>query len=162
VTSASKHLQTLALRRVAKSRVLSVVSERIIVKSKLRLIWSSDTLTKSLADRSSSDTPANHRDDPRSNELCFNKYGCRCAIFVSCNKCGRIHDTGISLMMQHGPDRKQSLADLCNGNVSEYLTDLCNPLITCPWTGKQFRQADKQKIFLVPTNNSGPGGKRIR
>jgi hypothetical protein len=155
VTSASKHLQTLALRRVAKSRVLSVVSERIIVKSKLRLIWSSDTLTKSLADRSSSDTPANRRDDPRSNKLCFNEYGCRCSIFVLCNKCARIHNTGISLMMQHGPNRKQSLADLYNGNVPEYLTDLFHTLITCPWTGKQFRQTDKQKIFLVPTNNSG-------
>ena len=155
MTRSSRHLQTLTLRRVAKSKVLSVVSGRVIVKSKLRLIRSSDILTKSLADRSSSDTPPNHSNDPRSDELCFNEYGCRCSIFVSCNKCARIHDMGISLRMQHGPVCKQSLADLYNGKVPEYLTDLSHTLFTCPWTGKQFRQTDNQKIFLVPTNNSG-------
>jgi hypothetical protein len=150
VTRTSKHLATLALRRVAKSGVLTVVSERLMVKSKLRLIGGADILAKSLAGRSSSDTPANRRDNPRSNKLCFNDYDRRYSIFVSCSKCARIHDTGISLMMQHGPVRKQSLADLYNGNVPKYLIDVSHTLVTCPWTGKQSVQTDNQKIYLVP------------
>jgi hypothetical protein len=47
VTRASKHLATLALRRGAKSGVLTVVSERLMVRSKLRLIRGADILTKS-------------------------------------------------------------------------------------------------------------------
>jgi hypothetical protein len=155
VTSASKHLATLTLRRVAKSSVLSVVSQRLIVKTKLRLIRSSDMLAKFCASRSSSDTLANRRNDPHSNELGANEYDCGCSIFVSCDKCARIHDTGISLMMQHGPVRKQSLADLYNEDVPKSMTDLSRTIVTCPWTGKQSLQTDNRRIFLVPTNNSG-------
>jgi hypothetical protein len=155
VTNASKHLRTLALRRVAKSRVLRVVSERYMVRSKLRLMRGPDILAKFRGDRSSSDTPANRRADPRSNDLYSNEHDCRCSIFVFCNKCARIHDTGISLMMQHGPVRKQSLADLYNGNVPKSLTGLTRIVVTCPWTGKQSLQTDNRRIFLVPTNNSG-------
>lgn len=154
-SKSSKDLQALSLRNRAKSGVLHAVSERIIVEIKRRLIRSTDILAKCRADRLSLHTLANGRDNPRSNELYSNEYDRRCSIFVSCNKCARIHDTGISLVVQHGPVRKQSLADLCNESVRKYLTDFPRILFTCPWTGKQSVQTDKPRIFLVPTNNSG-------
>jgi hypothetical protein len=146
VTRAAEHLVTLTLRRVAKSSVLSVMSEKRIIKSKLRLIRSTDILAKFRADRSSSDTPAK--------ELCSNEHDRRCSIFVSCNKCARIHDTGISLVMQHSPVLKHSLADLYKGKVPKPLKKLSRTIVTCPWTGRQSLQTDNRRIFLVPTNNS--------
>ena len=151
----SKDLQALSLRNVAKSEVLHAVSERVIVEIKRRLIRSTDILAKCRADRLSSHTPANGKDNPRPNQLSSNEYDRRCSIFVSCSKCARIHDTGIFFVVQYGPVRKQSLADLCNENLPKYLIDFPHTLVTCPWTGKQFRQPDNHKIFLVPTNNSG-------
>jgi hypothetical protein len=177
VTKASKHLATLTLRRVAKSSVLSAVSERVIVRSTLRLIRSSDIVAKFRPAHSSSDTkladqlgatvrsmtakqkaayartdttPAKSRDNHRSNKLRSNEYDRRCSIFVSCNKCAGIHDTGISLVMQHGPVRKQSLADLYKRKVPRPLKKLSRTIVTCPWTGRQSLQTDNRRIFLVP------------
>jgi len=151
VTRASpKHLATLTLRRAANARVLSAVSKRLIVKTERGLIRSADILAKLRAARSSSDTPANARENPRSSKLCSNEYDGRCKIFVSCNKCGRIHDTGISLVMQHGPVHKKSLADLYKRKVPKPLKKLSRTIVTCPWTGKQSLQTDNRRIFLVP------------
>ena len=110
VTRASpKHLATLTLRRAAKSSVLSTVSKRLIVKTEGRLIRSSDILEKSRAKHLSSDTPANARNNPHSNKLSPNEYDQRrCSIFVCCNKCARIHDTGISLLMKDCPFAKKA------------------------------------------------------
>ena len=132
-----KHLATLTLRRVAKSNVLNAVSERLIVKSERRLIRSSDILEEFRAKHLSSDIPANARNDHYSNKLSSNGYDQRrCCIFVGCNKCARIHDTGISLLMQNCPVRKQSLADLYKGKVPKRLRKLSRTIVTCPWTGK--------------------------
>jgi hypothetical protein len=150
VTKASKHLATLSLRRVAKANVLSAVSERIIVRSTLRLIRSSDIVAKFRAAHFSSDTPANGRVSPRSNKSRSNEYDRRCSIIVFCNKCARLHDSGISLVMKHGPFRKQNLVDLYKGKVPKALKKLSRTIVTCPWTGKQSLQTDNRRIFLVP------------
>ena len=149
-----KHLTTLTLRRVAKSNVLSAVSERLIVKTERRLIRSSDILDKFRAKHLSTNTPANARNNPHSNKLSPNEYDQRpCSIFVCCNKCARIHDTGISLVIKDCPVRKQSLADLYKGKVPKLLKKLSRTIVTCPWTGKRSLQTDNRRIFLVPTNS---------
>src|SRR5262245_5092079 len=155
VTRASpKHLATLTLRRAAKSSVLSTVSKRLIVKTERGLIRSSDILEKSRAKHLSSDTPANARNNPHSNKLSPNEYDQRrCSIFVCCNKCARIHDTGISLLMKDCPVRKQSLSDLYNRKFPKRLRKLSRTIVTCPWTGKRSLQTDSRRIFLVPTNS---------
>jgi hypothetical protein len=155
VTRASpKHLATLTLRRAAKARVLSAVSERLIVNTKRRLIRSSDILERLRAKHLSSNTSANGRNNPHSNKLSSYEYDQRwCSIFVCCNKCARIHATGISLLMQDCPVRKQSLADLYKGKVPKRLKKLSRTIVTCPWTGKRSLQTDNRRIFLVPTNS---------
>src|SRR5262249_41413004 len=148
VTRASpKHLATLTLRRAANARVLSAVSKRLIVKTERRLIRSSDILEKFRAKHLSSNTPANVR-------ISSNEYdNRRCSIVVCCNKCARIHDTGISLLMKRCPVRKQSLADLYKQKVPKRVKKLSRTIVTCPWTGKRSLQTDNRRIFLVPTNS---------
>ena len=154
MTKASKHFATLSLRRVAKANVLNAVSKRLIVKTKRRLIRSSDILDKFRAKHLSSNIPANVRNNSHSDRLSSNEYDQRrCSIFVCCNKCARIHDTGISLLMQDCPVRKQSLADLYKRKVPKRLKKLSRTVVTCPWTGKRSLQTDNRRIFLVPTNS---------
>ena len=69
-----KHIATLTLRRVAKCSVLSVVPERAIARSKVRLIRNSDILTRFQAARSLSGTPVNGKEDPGSSKLYSNEY----------------------------------------------------------------------------------------
>src|SRR5262249_22547272 len=90
----------------------------------------------------SSNTPTNGRDNSHSDRLSSNEYDQRrCSIFVCCNKCARIHDTGISLLMQDCPVRKQSLADLYKRKVPKRLRKLSRTILTCPGTGKRSLQA---------------------
>ena len=72
-------------------------------------------------------------------------------VFVSCNKCGEMHDIGISVTMEDGPLVKQSIAALSDGKpLPKVLSDLCNNSVTCPKTGRQSTQKDNHHIFLVP------------
>ena len=73
-------------------------------------------------------------------------------VLVSCNKCGGLHDMGISVAMEDGPTDQQSIGDLYQGKtLPKSLADLTNRSITCPKTGKQSIQKNNQQIFLVPT-----------
>jgi hypothetical protein len=75
-------------------------------------------------------------------------------VLVSCNKCGGIHDMGISVAMEKGPADKESIADLYEGKIlPKSLAELTNRSITCPKTGKQSIQKNNQQIFLVPTKS---------
>jgi hypothetical protein len=75
-------------------------------------------------------------------------------VLVSCNKCGGIHDMGISVAMEDGPADKQSIGDLYEGKtMPKSLADLTCRSITCPKTGKQSIQKNNQQIFLVPTRS---------
>ena len=73
-------------------------------------------------------------------------------VLVSCNKCGGIHDIGISVVMDQGPAEKQSIADFYEGKaMPKSLAEITSRSITCPKTGKQSIQRNNQQIFLVPT-----------
>src|SRR5262249_23930066 len=70
-----------------------------------------------------------------------------CSIVVCCNKCARIHDTGISLLMKDCPVRKQSLADLYKGKVPKRVKKLSRTIVTCPWTEAVSPDRQRQNFF---------------
>ena len=72
-------------------------------------------------------------------------------VFVSCNKCGGVHELGISVLLTHGPVNRQSLGDLYRGKtLPKNLAGLANNSVTCPRTGRQSSQKNNDQIFLVP------------
>jgi len=72
-------------------------------------------------------------------------------VLVACNKCGGVHETGISVVLEDGPFDKQSISGLYKGKpLPKKLADLANNSITCPVTGRQSNQKNSQQIFLVP------------
>jgi hypothetical protein len=72
-------------------------------------------------------------------------------VFVSCNKCGGIHEMGISVVIENGPITKQSVGALYDGKpLPKILSDLSNNNISCPQTGRQSTQKNYHQIFLVP------------
>ena len=74
-----------------------------------------------------------------------------CSIFVSCNKCGREHETGISITIEDGPVKKHSIGSFYNEkSLPKTLATLSNQSFPCPLTGRQFIQKDTKQIFLVP------------
>jgi hypothetical protein len=76
------------------------------------------------------------------------------SIFVSCNKCGGLHETGISVTLGDGPVDKQSVGDFYGEkSVPRSLANLTNNSVTCPRTGKQSTQKNSHQIFLVPTRS---------
>jgi hypothetical protein len=76
------------------------------------------------------------------------------SVLVSCNKCGGLHDLGISVVMEDGPADRQSVGDLYEGKtLPKSLADFTSRSITCPKTGKQSIQKNNQQIFLVPTRS---------
>jgi hypothetical protein len=78
----------------------------------------------------------------------------RYRVLVSCNKCGDLHEMGISVALEDGPVDKQSIGALYKGKtLPKQLADLANNSISCPKTGRQSAQKDTQQIFLVPAKN---------
>lgn len=73
------------------------------------------------------------------------------SVFVSCNKCAGMHETGISITIENGPVHKQSIGDFYNErSLPNTLASLPNESFPCPLTGRQFIQKDTKQIFLVP------------
>ena len=73
------------------------------------------------------------------------------SIFVSCNKCAGVHETGISITMEDGPVEKHSIGGFYSGkSLPKTLATLSNQSFSCPLTGRQFIQKDTKQIFLVP------------
>jgi hypothetical protein len=75
-------------------------------------------------------------------------------VFASCNKCGGMHDLGISVTMKDGPLIKQSIAAFYDGKpLPKILSDLSNNSVTCSKTGRQSTQKNNHHIFLVPSKS---------
>jgi len=76
------------------------------------------------------------------------------SIVASCNKCGGMHEMGISVTMENGPTDKQSIGALYDGkSLPKNLANLSQNSVTCPKTGRQSTQRSNHQIFLVPTKN---------
>jgi len=74
-------------------------------------------------------------------------------VLVFCNKCGGLHETGISVTLGDGPPDKRSLADFYGENgLPKSLAHVMNHSVTCPRTGRQSTQKNSHQIFLVPSS----------
>jgi hypothetical protein len=72
------------------------------------------------------------------------------SILATCNKCAGVHETGISITMEHGPVDKQSIGDFYTGkSLPKNLASLSSTNLACHLTGRQFIQKDTKQIFLV-------------
>lgn len=156
MTNNLKNLLGPTHRRVAGSEPRNDISQKIIVNTQLTLLQSCDLLTNLRPKLSSPNI--SHPVTGEDNELSSAQH-CRYRFLVTCNKCGRIHSTGFSVLLQEGPDRRQSLAELYDGNPPESLASLATTRVTCPFTGKQFSQKNYCHIFLIPVRRleSEPG-----
>ena len=75
----------------------------------------------------------------------------RYSLLAVCNKCGATHDMAVSVVLNDGPIEKQSIGHVYNGRtLPKSLADLTNRGVSCPKTGRQSIQKDKDQIFLVP------------
>jgi hypothetical protein len=148
MTNKLKNLLTVSRRRVARSQLRSDISQKLMVNTLVTLQRSSELLTKPRTKREVSDTP--HPTKGKGKGLRSSAQHCRYSLFVTCNKCGRIHNTGFSVMLQEGPNKRQSLAELYDGSPPESLSNLAATRMTCPFTGKQFSQNNYSRIFLMP------------
>jgi hypothetical protein len=78
----------------------------------------------------------------------------RYTVIAFCNKCGGMHDTGVSIMLKDGPAKRQSICEAYKEkSVPQSLANLSNVSITCPTTGRGFTQKDDHQIFLVPAES---------
>jgi hypothetical protein len=148
MTNKLKNLVTVSHRRIASSQLRSDISQRIMVQTLLTLQRSSARLTKPRTKRQASDLPLQIK--VKEEGLPSSAQHCRYSFLVTCNKCGRIHNTGFSVMLQEGPDKRQSLAELYDGSPPESLANLAAMRMTCPFTGKQFSQNNYGRVFLIP------------
>jgi len=72
-------------------------------------------------------------------------------IHVGCNKCGDVHNLGITVILEDGPVAKQSIGVLYKEkSLPKNLAELVNNSVSCPNTGRQSTQKNHQQIFLVP------------
>jgi len=75
----------------------------------------------------------------------------RYSLLALCNKCGATHDMAVSVLLNDGPIEKQSIGHVYNGKtLPKSLADLTSRGVSCPKTGRQSIQKDKDQIFLVP------------
>lgn len=148
MTNKLKNLLMVSRRRAAQSQPRNDISQKILVNTLLTLQRSPEMLTKPRTKRQVSDTA--HPTKGKRKGLRSSAQHCRYSFFVTCNKCGRIHNTGFSVMLQEGPDKRQSLAELYDESPPESLANLAATRMTCPFTGKQFSQNNYSRIFLMP------------
>ena len=72
-------------------------------------------------------------------------------ILAVCNACGDEHSTQLSVFLDAGPSKKQSVAAAYpKKNLPPNLTTLKDVRVYCPKTGRQYAQTDHKQIFLVP------------
>ena len=75
-------------------------------------------------------------------------------VHVACNKCGNVHNLGITVALEDGPVTKQSIGALYKDkSLPKHLADLANISVSCPKTGRQSTQKSHQQIFLVPAKS---------
>ena len=73
------------------------------------------------------------------------------SIHFFCNECSQVHPIGITLSLDDGPAKKESIADTYAGKeLPPQVATLSNNEVTCPNTGKLTSQEDNNQVFLVP------------
>ena len=75
----------------------------------------------------------------------------RYQVSAMCNACGDLHTTGITVALNDGPTKKQSIADAFPGGKNSPAQLTAQELrVYCQRTGRHYTQKDKKKVYLVP------------
>ena len=73
-------------------------------------------------------------------------------IYFRCNECEREHPIHLKIHLDHGPDRKQSIADFFRGrSMPPQVKALQGHKALCLKTGRTFKLENGDQIFLVPS-----------
>jgi hypothetical protein len=74
-------------------------------------------------------------------------------VYVFCNDCADVHPMGISIQLDDGPPRKESIGNLYAGRpLPPEIATLSQNRVQCPNTGRPFVQKDNHQVFLVPVS----------
>jgi hypothetical protein len=71
-------------------------------------------------------------------------------ILAVCNACGDEHPTELSVFLDSGPNKKESVAAVyAKKDLPPNLATLKDIRVYCPRTGRQYAQTNYKQIFLI-------------
>ena len=74
-------------------------------------------------------------------------------VYVHCLDCGGEHPLLIKIYLEHGPDRKQSVAESFGaGPMPPQVLAIKGRSVLCLKTGKKFRLENDEQVLLVPSS----------
>jgi hypothetical protein len=74
-------------------------------------------------------------------------------VYVLCNDCGSEHPLLMKIHLDHGPDRKQSIAEsFGTGPVPPQVQAIKGHNALCLKTGKKFKLENYEQVLLVPSS----------
>jgi hypothetical protein len=75
-------------------------------------------------------------------------------ICFRCNDCKREHPTHIRIHLDHGPDRKETIAEFFRGgSLPPQVATIQHYNALCLKTGRRFKLKNNDQVFLIPTTN---------
>lgn len=75
-------------------------------------------------------------------------------VYFFCNECSDVHPLGISINLNDGPAKKESINDVYDGKeLPKEIATLSNNKTICPKTRKLTSQKDNNQVFLVPVSD---------
>jgi hypothetical protein len=74
-------------------------------------------------------------------------------IYIHCNECGAEHPLLMRIVLDDGPDRKQSIAASFHGrSMPPQVGAIKGHKALCLKTGKKFQLENYDEVFLVPAH----------
>ncbi len=76
------------------------------------------------------------------------------SVHFFCDECSETHPLGISIELDDGPAKKESINNAYAGKeLDPSIAMITGNMTTCPNTGKLTSQQDNNQVFLVPVGN---------
>jgi hypothetical protein len=73
------------------------------------------------------------------------------SLFVFCDECRRIHSTRITLNLDNGPPKKETIANAYKDKpLPRNLAKLLGNAVLCTESAKSLMLKDSSKVYLVP------------
>jgi len=74
-------------------------------------------------------------------------------VYVQCNDCGSEHPLLMKIYLDHGPDRKQSIAEsFRTGPIPPQVQAIKGHKALCLKTGRKFKLENDEQVLLVPSS----------
>jgi hypothetical protein len=75
----------------------------------------------------------------------------RYSLFIFCDECCRVHSTRITLNLDNGPTKKETVAGAYKDKpLPRNLVKLLGNAVLCPETAKSLDLKDSSKVYLAP------------